>query len=48
MKLRINKDQKLGEAVEALLASVSMTYGLQEGYNFMRHLGVFHHDIREL
>jgi hypothetical protein len=48
MTFQINNDQKLGEAIEALLATVTLTCGVQEGLNFMRHLGVFKNDLNQL
>lgn len=48
MHFTINNDQKLGEGVEALFATVALTCGLQECHNFMKHLGVFSRDLGHL
>jgi dsRNA-specific ribonuclease len=40
MELKVQKDNKLGETVEALFASISISGGVQEGYEFLRRLGI--------
>ena len=40
MFMRVSKDKKLADALEALTASVSMVGGLPAGYEYLRSLGV--------
>jgi dsRNA-specific ribonuclease len=48
MKVKIQKDKKLADAVEAMVATVGMVGGLAASYEYLRSLEIVKTDMREL
>ena len=48
MTMKVYKDKKLADAVEALVAAVSMVGGIPAGFQYMRSLGIIDTDMNTL